>query len=229
MSSVTPDQMVAIIDQYAALVRTGNYFLGHCPGCHAVERMVVRPSIGEWHCYSCGAGGDIVDFIQLAEQCDAATARARLDTLLAADTAPVQPIPAVEAVESSSASNDEQTLFAELLERLAKIKGFRGGSAFIGHTDVHQGEAIAEVGATMQLLATILASGHQLLGEPGEPFGVLVMRMLDGKLMLVEGEWNQQGYSVLLSLEPAANEAMNQLTVRSYLSRSNATAPSVAD
>ncbi len=236
MSLVTPEQLVTIIDQYAYLVRTGDYYLGHCPVCHAVERMVVRPNIGQWHCYGCGAGGDIIDFVRAAEHVDTESARARVEALLAAEPAPAplkaEPAPAQPEAEQASAGEPftgqheqsaldglQQSALDGLLERLSGMKGFAGAAAFYGQIEVSRGEPLNQAGEVMQLLATMLASAHQVLGEPGEPFGMVVMRHEGGKLMLVEGELSDGGYSVLLSLTSEANEAMAQLTVRSYLSR----------
>lgn len=221
MAEVTPEQMVMVIDQYASLVQNGDYFLGHCPGCHATERMVVRPAIGQWHCYTCGAGGDIIDFLRLAEDSSTATANARLQQLLAESAASPPPSPSPQA-PPSAAPTEGNAIFDGLLERLSGVKGFSGASAFTGQTAVNVGAPIDQAAEVMQSLAAMLASARRLLGEAGESFGVVLMRHGNGKLTLIEGELGDRGYSLLLALEPEANEAMVQLMVRSYLSRLNA-------
>lgn len=66
------NDIVAVIEQYTQLRKSGhNRFLGRCP-LHEDKHpsMTVYASEQVWHCFQCGKGGDIFDFIMAVNTCD---------------------------------------------------------------------------------------------------------------------------------------------------------------
>lgn len=61
------------------LRRSGARLVGCCPfHADATPSFTVYPDQGRYHCYGCGAGGDIFSFIMTHERCDFREAMARL-------------------------------------------------------------------------------------------------------------------------------------------------------
>jgi DNA primase len=57
-----------IISGYTQLKRTGRTLKGLCPFHNEkTPSFVVYPENGSFYCFGCGAGGDVVTFIRLAE------------------------------------------------------------------------------------------------------------------------------------------------------------------
>jgi hypothetical protein len=56
---------VDLIAHYLPLEDSGKRgFRGYCPFCNKIEAtLYVRRDLQEWHCFGCGAGGDIYDFV----------------------------------------------------------------------------------------------------------------------------------------------------------------------
>jgi DNA primase len=56
--------LVALISQHAALKRAGRYYKGLCPfHQEKTPSFYVDPDRGLFHCFGCGAGGDLFDFV----------------------------------------------------------------------------------------------------------------------------------------------------------------------
>src|SRR5258708_8427761 len=57
----------------------GRRFAGCCP-FHRDDRpsLIVYPQTGSFHCFGCGAGGDVIEFVRRAEGLDFRDAIARL-------------------------------------------------------------------------------------------------------------------------------------------------------
>ena len=62
---------VAIVSRYTRLRRTGRQFVGLCP-LHPERHpsFYVHPGRRIFHCFGCGAGGDVFNFVMRAEECD---------------------------------------------------------------------------------------------------------------------------------------------------------------
>jgi len=63
--------LVAIAGKYTRLRRAGRQFVGLCP-LHSERHpsFFVHPERQVWFCFGCNRGGDIFDFVMLAESCD---------------------------------------------------------------------------------------------------------------------------------------------------------------
>ncbi|MDR7556097.1 MAG: DNA primase [Armatimonadota bacterium] len=56
--------LVALVAQHAALKRAGRYYKGLCPfHQEKTPSFYVDPDRGLFHCFGCGAGGDLFDFV----------------------------------------------------------------------------------------------------------------------------------------------------------------------
>ncbi|MFQ6116818.1 MAG: DNA primase, partial [Candidatus Bipolaricaulia bacterium] len=71
--------MVEVLSRYVALKRSGRNFMGICP-FHADQRpsLVVDPERKLFHCFGCGAGGDLFKFVMKIEHLDFGEALERL-------------------------------------------------------------------------------------------------------------------------------------------------------
>jgi DNA primase len=62
---------LAIAGNYTRLRRSGRQFVGLCPLHSERHRsFYVDPGRRVFHCFGCGAGGDVFRFVMLAEGCD---------------------------------------------------------------------------------------------------------------------------------------------------------------
>lgn len=61
----------AVASRYMRLRRAGRQFVGLCP-FHSERHpsCYIEPQQKIWKCFGCGAGGDLFDFVMLAESCD---------------------------------------------------------------------------------------------------------------------------------------------------------------
>jgi DNA primase catalytic core len=61
--------ILEVIEQYVQLRRTGKEFFGLCP-FHADKNpsLSVNEEKGLFHCFACGASGDVIRFVELIEQ-----------------------------------------------------------------------------------------------------------------------------------------------------------------
>ncbi len=63
--------IVQIIGQYVPLKKAGSRYLGLCPFHHDRKpSMNVTPQMGIYKCFACGAGGDVLKFVQEYEKLD---------------------------------------------------------------------------------------------------------------------------------------------------------------
>src|SRR5688572_5579527 len=63
--------IVQIIGQYVPLKRAGARYLGLCPFHHdRSPSLNVTPQMGIYKCFACGAGGDVLKFVQEYEKLD---------------------------------------------------------------------------------------------------------------------------------------------------------------
>lgn len=195
MKSVSPAEFVKVIEGYIVLTPDGSHLTGYCPACYsAPRRMIVRPDIGLWHCYRCGAGGDLVEFVRLAEQIDAKEAEARIGERLgltpavaaaspeprelrsAASEPPAPSQPAEPALAAEGAPAAEAAAcpaaelaaaqFEPLFERLSHTKGFRSIAVQAGALLAGRGLPIAQerIPILVQHLCRVLEAAHEVLG-----------------------------------------------------------------
>ena len=62
--------LVRVVDHYLSLEKKGNVYMALCP-FHDDRHPSLRvdPEKGLYHCFSCGAGGDVFRFVQEKEGC----------------------------------------------------------------------------------------------------------------------------------------------------------------
>src|SRR5687768_3795762 len=61
--------IVRTVGEYVPLRRNGTRMVGLCPfHTEKTPSFGVTPSIGRYKCFGCGAGGDVINFIQEIEQ-----------------------------------------------------------------------------------------------------------------------------------------------------------------
>ena len=84
--------LVKVVGHYLTLERKGAAYLGLCP-FHDDHHPSLRvdPAKGVYHCFSCGAGGDVFRFVQEKEGCSFGEA-----VRLCADICHL-PVPALDA------------------------------------------------------------------------------------------------------------------------------------
>jgi hypothetical protein len=72
--------VVETVEKYLSLRRAGKEFIGLCP-FHADKNpsMSVSEEKGLFHCFACGAGGDVIRFVELIEKIPFKEACARLE------------------------------------------------------------------------------------------------------------------------------------------------------
>lgn len=65
----------AIASRYTRLRPTGSQWRGLCPFHHeSTASFYVEPKQNVWKCFGCERGGDVFDFVMLAEHCDFSSA-----------------------------------------------------------------------------------------------------------------------------------------------------------
>ena len=65
-----PD-IVPVVSQHVYLRRTGKDYTGLCPfHTEKTPSFTVSPAKQMYHCFGCGAGGDVIAFIQAVQNCD---------------------------------------------------------------------------------------------------------------------------------------------------------------
>lgn len=71
--------MVSLVSRYVSLVKSGSGYKGRCP-FHKDDTpsFMVSPDKGLWHCFGCGAGGDVVAFLMKIERLSFVEAAKRL-------------------------------------------------------------------------------------------------------------------------------------------------------
>ncbi|MCD6495126.1 DNA primase [Candidatus Bipolaricaulota bacterium] len=73
--------IVAVISRYVTLTKAGSNYKGRCP-FHKDDTpsFSVSPEKGLWHCFGCGAGGDVIGFVMKIENISFVEAAERLAT-----------------------------------------------------------------------------------------------------------------------------------------------------
>ncbi len=70
---------VELIGRYVTLTPSGKGLKGRCPfHADSSPSLMVSPEKGLWHCFGCGAGGDVIGFLMRVERLEFAEALARL-------------------------------------------------------------------------------------------------------------------------------------------------------
>ncbi len=71
--------IVAVISRYVTLTKAGSNYKGRCP-FHKDDTpsLSVSPEKGLWHCFGCGAGGDVIGFLMKIENITFVEAAERL-------------------------------------------------------------------------------------------------------------------------------------------------------
>ena len=60
-----------LVGSYVTLKRAGSNYSGLCPfHSEKTPSFVVFPSTQTFHCFGCGAGGDVISFVMRAENLD---------------------------------------------------------------------------------------------------------------------------------------------------------------
>jgi DNA primase len=129
-SSVT---MQMLLDHYdlKGLKRAGAELRGKCPlpGCGAGERSFqVNPIKNIFHCFSCKAGGNVIDFVAKLESCNLRAAGLKirdwfqLDSETSAPPAPEQP---EEPRGNQHPIDANLEILATLKDLLAELRGLR--------------------------------------------------------------------------------------------------------
>src|SRR6476620_468895 len=61
--------IVALIERYVKLRRSGRARIGVCPFCNQEKAFTVYPAGAKagWHCYACKKGGDVFNFLMEKE------------------------------------------------------------------------------------------------------------------------------------------------------------------
>lgn len=55
--------LVEIVGDYTKLKKKGQKMIGNCPFCKAKDTFTVDPKKNLFHCFGCGAGGDVFTFV----------------------------------------------------------------------------------------------------------------------------------------------------------------------
>ena len=96
--------LVRVVDHYLSLEKKGNVYMALCP-FHDDRHPSLRvdPEKGLYHCFSCGAGGDVFRFVQEKEGCGFGEA-----VRLCADICHL-PVPALDAGSQKHRPDKQQT------------------------------------------------------------------------------------------------------------------------
>lgn len=134
--------LVDFIGQYVALSRNGDGYNGCCP-FHDDKNpsLTVDREKGLWHCFGCGAGGDVFDFLQKIENIDFQEALQQLSKEAGVE---ITPNPRATSGLSLESYAEEKRLPVEFLESLGVSEYKRNGSFSlrIAYCD-EQGEEIS--------------------------------------------------------------------------------------
>ncbi|PYR42341.1 MAG: DNA primase, partial [Acidobacteria bacterium] len=61
--------ILTVVQEYVPLKRAGTSYKGNCPfHSEKTPSFVVHPDKGFFHCFGCGAGGDVFKFLELHEK-----------------------------------------------------------------------------------------------------------------------------------------------------------------
>jgi hypothetical protein len=164
--SQNPD-IVSIVTHYIPLVGKGSVHRGYCPFCHSQsDNLFIRPDIQEWHCFECGAGGGVFDFVERIEEIGRDEVSGFIEKLLRGE---VMPHGSRLAEQPGSAADDPRV--SEFFSRLREIKGYIGAAILddkgrIEHTD-HLGLVEPEFARLYPLLRGVGMLSEGVLPGPG--------------------------------------------------------------
>jgi hypothetical protein len=210
--------VVAIIDSYAPLVQKGATFRGYCPFCNDMEeRFVVRSEAQEWHCFGCGASGDVYDFVcrVLGVSCEQAhQVVAELGHTKPAVQSVAQGAPASQAVPDSG-----DGAYAEYFERLRRIRGYAGavilrpdgGIVAIDET----GAASTELVKVDQALSAAGRLANQLLGAAADADSEILLSATEGALVFLTLRCDGQPLRVALFADDPSQQFLARLSAGS--------------
>lgn len=69
------NDIVSIISRYVPLIQKGRYFWGRCPFHNEkTPSFAINPTDQVYHCFGCGVGGDVINFVKEIESVDFAGA-----------------------------------------------------------------------------------------------------------------------------------------------------------
>lgn len=170
--------LVALAGEYLPLRKRGQNFFGVCP-FHAEKSpsFAVHPAKQKYHCFGCGVGGDVFDFMARVEKTDflgatkilAARAGVQLERVPSQDAERLRSERKRQTEAASKLVELERTAFFEArqechdLERLRRLAGARLFRIHHGDAERFQGEgdlawfALADVAAQMPKAAAAYA------------------------------------------------------------------------
>ncbi len=170
-----PPDIVTVIGRYGPLIERGKRgFQGYCPLCSHIEgTLFVRPDLQEWHCFECGAGGDMYDFVSLVERISReeaiATVRQRFahrEEQPAAAAVPAA-MPAAPPRPSLDAGEED---YRQFFLQVEKAPGYQGAAVFDASARLLARDErypiapdVAELG---RMLATVFDGCERLLPPP---------------------------------------------------------------
>ncbi len=164
--------IVSVIDSYVPLEHTETAYRGYCPFCHDTEStLVVRPDIQTWHCFGCGQGGDVYDFVAAF----ADVSRARAKQLLSGEPRPAAATPkpaaapiAAEPPPVAEWEPPEAGPYQAYFLRLRRLKGYVLAAILDAEHLLAIDNPVGEdppLGTLSELFADMAARGEALLGD----------------------------------------------------------------
>lgn len=107
------NDIVDVVSEYVQLKRSGRNFFGRCPfHDEKTPSFSVSPDKQIYHCFGCGAGGNVINFVMEHERLDFLSA-----VKLLADRANIK----IETSRGSEAPRDDQAHYYNLHELAARI------------------------------------------------------------------------------------------------------------
>jgi len=133
---------VAIVSRRTRLRRSGSQYVGLCPfHTESTPSFYVEPERKIWKCFGCERGGDLFDFVMLAEGCDFPSALRIVSDLtdgVAAESAPQSGArfrggvgalaPAARAAGGISSQTEHARLVARLDATEARLHAIRAAN-----------------------------------------------------------------------------------------------------
>lgn len=163
-------ELIRIVQHYVPLVGKGAVHRGYCPFCHShSDNLFVRQDIQEWHCFECGAGGDVFDFVERMESIPRDDVPVFLDRLQKGEhTTP-------EAERDTGVGLLDDPRISDFFTRLRDIKGYSGAAILnveghLLHRD-HMGILEPDFDALFFLLKGIMELAETVV--PGSGSGTL--------------------------------------------------------
>jgi len=172
------------------LKRNGKGFHGHCPfhDDQKTPSLSVTPGKNLWQCFGCGKGGDIIEFVQLFDRVDFATAVQKLETCLPEDRRQ-----GTEDRKAVKKENDQKKpLTAAHIKLLARVIGFY-------HTAFCEDPRAKEYLARRGITDNAIFSDYKIGFANGTLLNVLpdegdIMKQLQ-ELGILNGKGNEHFYS----------------------------------